>query len=198
MVVSSKKKVKDSNFVLIVSSKNLKSFNNFLFFILKHIKTHDNLIKIFSSKNKIQKVSILKSPHVNKIAQEQFETRKFTKKILFNAKCIKLPIIDIKNTINKIFQDLKITIRLDQSISYNFILKTINFQNFKLKNIKQKCFNSTFQKKKSKLKNKFIKNKNQKILNLTNFLKMTSIKGEILTKILFVKSLNSSVGRAKD
>ena len=43
------------------------------------------LQKIFSKKKKIKKFAILKSPHIYKSAQEQFEYRIYSKKILINS-----------------------------------------------------------------------------------------------------------------
>ena len=67
-------------FYIQISAKNKISLKKFLDFIAK-IK-HPNLIISSFSKKKIRKfVTVLKSPHVNKTAQEQFEFRIYTHKL---------------------------------------------------------------------------------------------------------------------
>ena len=70
---------------IYISSKNSISLNTFLRFFLKisknkRIKT--NIYSIQHSKPKLtKKFSILKSPHVNKKAQDQFEFRVYRKQL---------------------------------------------------------------------------------------------------------------------
>ena len=90
MVANLDSKIKDSNFLLFIESNNKKSLNNFLFFILQYVKTDKTIIKISTIRSHVRKITILKSPHVNKTAQEQFESKKFATKVLFKTKSIKL------------------------------------------------------------------------------------------------------------
>ena len=65
-------------FRIKVSSKNLKSLKKFLTFLTK-VKNLDMIFKQLP-KQKVKKfITILKSPHVNKSAQEQFEYRIYSK-----------------------------------------------------------------------------------------------------------------------
>ena len=67
-------------FFIKVSSKKKETLQLFLMFLSK-FKNNKLLIKYFP-KQKIKKfITVLKSPHINKLAQEQFEFRVYTKKL---------------------------------------------------------------------------------------------------------------------
>lgn len=67
---------------LTITSKNKKSLKNFFELLDKNFKTKFNIILKYSRKaNEKTFLTILKSPHVNKTAQEQFESRYFSKQI---------------------------------------------------------------------------------------------------------------------
>jgi ribosomal protein S10 len=71
-------------FYIRISSKDKESLKRFLEFI-SGLKSLNLLISHFP-KHQIKKfITVLKSPHVNKSAQEQFEYRIFTKKLLVNS-----------------------------------------------------------------------------------------------------------------
>ena len=74
---------------LIFSAKNKNSLNyNFKFF--KHSLLNSNTIKKhFQKRTKKHFLTILKSPHVNKSAQEQFESHIFSKQLsIFSPKIL--------------------------------------------------------------------------------------------------------------
>ena len=130
-------------FNITITSKNKNSINNF-FSILKTNKCND-LKKYFQKKTKHKRMSILKSPHVNKTAQEQFE------KIIFNK---------------------QFTLQTIKNLKFYIFLKRLNFElfpdiNFKLK---YKINYHDFRKIKLKIFNpnnfKFKKYKNSKFFNL--------------------------------
>lgn len=67
-------------FFIKISSKNKETLQLFLMFLSK-LENKNLLIKYFP-KQKIKKfITVLKSPHINKSAQEQFEFRVYTKKL---------------------------------------------------------------------------------------------------------------------
>nr|YP_010377388.1 ribosomal protein S10 [Nitzschia dissipata]QYB23075.1 ribosomal protein S10 [Nitzschia dissipata] len=71
-------------FLIKVSSKNKETLKLFLLFLSK-LENNNLLIKYFP-KQKIKKfITVLKSPHVNKSAQEQFEFRVHTKKLKISS-----------------------------------------------------------------------------------------------------------------
>lgn len=68
-------------FYLEISSKNKETFKKFLNFLLK-LKITNLKIKTISKQKLKQFTTVLKSPHVNKTAQEQFEFRIYKKKLI--------------------------------------------------------------------------------------------------------------------
>ena len=67
---------------LTISSKNVRSIQNFLVFWEKVVEPNINLIrKTFQKRSKKKVLTLLKSPHVNKTAQEQFEFRTYSKQL---------------------------------------------------------------------------------------------------------------------
>jgi len=113
-----------------------------------------------------KKLTILKSPHVNKIAQEQFETKIYIRKIEIQAYNLSSFLIFIKKTINYLFPSIKINLNLDVSRNYKF--KIYSFYNYKiyfykrtLENIfsnKKKLFKNTLYESKLKINSKKLRN----------------------------------------
>jgi ribosomal protein S10 len=145
-----------------IESKNQISVKKFLkFFKEKSNKNFKLLQKIFYKKGKKKFISILKSPHVNKSAQEQFEIIISSAQIkVETSKPLKFLIMLKKMKMN-IFPDINI------KLSLNFNKKKENL-------LKQKLFdiNNFYIKKLSIKKNELIKfekikfNFGNKILNL--------------------------------
>ena len=149
-------------FIININSKNLMSLNKFLDYFNNKI-IYDKLnIKIlkFIHKKPVKKkvITVLKSPHVNKSAQEQFEHRMYKKKIICVTKQPLLFLIVIKLLRFKYFSDIYITIKFNSDLSmYNkFLKQNLNFNVFN-KNYLQKNFTICY-------------------------LKILEIKGEFLTK----------------
>jgi Ribosomal protein S10p/S20e len=71
-------------FFITISSKKKETLQLFLMFLSK-LENNNLLIKYFP-KQKIKKfITVLKSPHINKSAQEQFEFRVYTKKLQISS-----------------------------------------------------------------------------------------------------------------
>lgn len=163
---------------IIISSKNknsLKTYLNFLKNFSKNKKLHLNRTLVFLQKKMYKKIfTILKSPHVNKTAQEQLEFRLFTKNLRFST-----------------FQTLKILIVLKkiQTIIFSEIQLKINFY----LNLKQK---------KNVFVKKFNPNNIKLNFKLQYDIKQTELYFHLINsygKYKFIKTcLNSSAGRAKD
>lgn len=98
-----------TKYSLTLHSKNKQSLNEFLKYNSKaqNSQTIHNLLKNKKSKKKI---SILKSPHVNKTAQEQFEYTNYSVKISFYSWEIKKHLILLKKIKNQVFPDIKMKI----------------------------------------------------------------------------------------
>ena len=157
-------------FTINVYSKNLKSLNTFLNFFNDKIILNKLKIKMFKTLHenpKKKKVfTILKSPHVNKTAQEQFEYKIYRKKIMCFTNQPFIFLIIFKNLKVKYLSDIYISIKfkVDMHKLKKKIKQTINFDSFYLENFKHRL-----------------------IINNLKFLEMY---GEFLVK----KSLDSSVG----
>jgi ribosomal protein S10 len=177
---------------LYIKSKNKQSLNNFskwlkenqkLFFIVKH----------FQVKTKKSKFTILKSPHVNKTAQEQFEERNYSKNIKIITGCLNSFLIYLKRSVELIFPDVKITYTLNKTktqLTQNFY----SFNNVKLeKKSNVYAINKAYKNVVKHKNDTYIKKRNlklhrtRKIINLLHVYNLT-----------LKNSSGSSVGRAKD
>ena len=167
-------------YCLKIQSKNEKSLNKFLYFFFKHLKTKFNIIqKSNASKANKKTITFLKSPHVNKTAQTQFETHLFVNKILVVGFYLEKSLIFLKKILVKLFQDI--------SIHLTFLI-------YEKKSLNLFCPNNTKFSKKSLLK-KNHKRYKQKIrlkkpnteknsfFYLAKFLTKISVFGEIIILI---------------
>jgi ribosomal protein S10 len=106
-----------------IISKNKVSIKNFVKVFNKLLQNFNNITKYLKKKRKIKILTILKSPHVNKTAQEQFETRLYFSQIniRYSTKNLHL-LIFLKKLKNYVFPDIKIKIKF--LISDSSIKKT--------------------------------------------------------------------------
>ena len=103
--------------IISLKSKNIKSLI-FFFNVLKKFNISKNIKKLYITK-KIKRIAILKSPHVNKTAQQHFEYRLYLKKIYVkNLQIFKLLII---------LKKIKINLCCDVLINIKFIINDNNF-----------------------------------------------------------------------
>lgn len=94
----------------MVTSKNKQSLSNFLIFIYTIL--NDSLIdKLRKKNNKKKVITVLKSPHVNKSAQEQFEFRTFSVQFSLFFYGISTDIVVLKNIKAKLFPDVKLRLK---------------------------------------------------------------------------------------
>ena len=146
---------------IYVYSKNyvsLKTFLNFFFKVCndKNLKTYFVLIQ-HSKPKVIKKFTVLKSPHVNKKAQEQFEFRLYKNQLsIYSYQHLKLLTI-LKKIQAKLFADIKIKVQF-----------VFNYKKFEKEKKEKFNPNKVFSKKKCGNKSK------------TNiYLKLLDIHGEI-------------------
>lgn len=149
-------------FVIIdIYSKNYKSLKNFL--SVFNDETIIKKLKISILKNRAKKplkkkvITVLKSPHVNKTAQEKFEYRVYKERVKCFVPQILLLLIFIKKIKLNSFSDIK--------FKFNFISSS-NIEEIKIKNninINHFCLV-------------------HKELNLIKYLKLLTISGEYLLK----------------
>lgn len=120
-------------YYLTVLSKNLKSLTSFFKFLYKFFKVLDisAVKKYLRRKNTKQVFTILKSPHVNKTAQEQFESRKYRKNIIvypLNSPADKVKLLlFFKKLKNSCFSGIKL------NLSYIKIDRNVLLSNHKMK-----------------------------------------------------------------
>ena len=123
-------------FNIYIFSKNYHSLNNFVKFLNIKLKN----LKVIKRNRKINKttVTFLKSPHVNKTAQEHFSFNYFTKNLIIKVKKPLLALFIIKFLKKKLFLDVKFKIKILNNSHYRkTILKNqIHPNNFKLVNSK--------------------------------------------------------------
>jgi ribosomal protein S10 len=97
-------------------SKNKNSLNSaFLFFLNVSYLNFKIVKKYFQKKTKKSFITILKSPHVNKKAQEQFETRFYSKQLsIYSTKKLKY-VFFFKKIQNNVFSDVKLKLKFTTS-----------------------------------------------------------------------------------
>lgn len=120
---------------IITASKNKKSLETFSWFFSNNSRSSFNTINRYFKKKKRKKVlTILKSPHVNKKAQEQFESKLFSKQLTLYLPKHHQYLLFLKK-IKAIFSDIKIRIRFihNKSLTKKKQVYVFNTQNFKLK-----------------------------------------------------------------
>lgn len=167
---------------LKILSKNEKSLNNFLFFFFNSLKTKFNIIqKLVTAHNTRKVITLLKSPHVNKIAQEQFEIRVFSKRLLAKSFYLEKNLIFLKKILNKLFKDISISLEFitDKDVNFKNSLWIFYPDNFELPTGKTYRVNLKRTKQKNRLKT--VNLRKSSLFNLTKFLSTISLFGEILT-----------------
>nr|YP_010241682.1 ribosomal protein S10 [Rhizosolenia setigera]QTI82370.1 ribosomal protein S10 [Rhizosolenia setigera]WAQ70041.1 ribosomal protein S10 [Rhizosolenia setigera]WAQ70257.1 ribosomal protein S10 [Rhizosolenia setigera] len=123
--------------ILNISSKNLYSLKLFNYLLIKSFFKNNNLqyyFKLLLKKKKLNFFSLLKSPHVNKTAQSQFETRTFNRTIIFKNSVSKIILIllIIKSIYSGSFPEIKLTILFDYSINNTYSNKFPIIENEKI------------------------------------------------------------------
>ena len=156
-----------------IYSKDKKSLKQFKIFLKRLNKEWKNFaFYIKDKKKKKEKITILKSPHVNKKAQTQFQSTIYSANIRYLSFDLKKNYIILKKIKNHLFPDIKI--KINQTI---FNKKTKFSQNklFSPKNLYYyKETNTTFNKQKNQ--KKFLTgNKQEKKITLKKTLQFLKI-----------------------
>ena len=121
-------------FILTLKSKNIKSLNNYVTLLEKKLPGKSVCLTVINRLKKTKQfVTVLKSPHVNKTAQEQFERKKKLIQIFFISEKFNKIIIKIKKVLIKLFMDIKLTIK---NITNSFFKSIQIFNIFKITNFK--------------------------------------------------------------
>lgn len=139
-------------------------------------------MKSFSKQEKRKFVTVLKSPHVNKTAQEQFEYRLYSKHFLIYSFKPFTFFLLLKKLKNLSFPglDLKVKGLLGENKAYKHRLQTVNPDNIILKNTHFLYL------KKNKLKKvQYEKDDSSKPLSYKKYLQLFDLYGEICLKKVF-------------
>lgn len=172
------------HYQLTIISKNEKSAENcFLFFLNNTSELNLNIIKKYFKKQKKKNVlTILKSPHVNKTAQEQFESRFFSKQLsIYSPKSFQF-LLFLKKIKTHLFPDVKIKVKfiLNQNLEEKTKINLLNPSNFKLNILEKMAFRKYILKNKKEIKNKqYNLKKESNLENIKNLLKVFDIYSEI-------------------
>jgi len=130
-------------FYLKVSCKDKSILKKFISFFTK-IKSLPIFIKPFPKHEKRKFITILKSPHVNKTAQEQFEYRFFSKHFLIFSFKPLIFFLLLKKLKNFSFSGIKLEVKglFEKSKTQKYALKLISPDNIVLQNVhlNQKSF----------------------------------------------------------
>ena len=148
---------------LRISSKCKNTLKNFLEFIFNYETLSMSIISAPKPKNK-KFLTILKSPHINKDAQEQFEFKLYNKIIVLKSPQPSLLILMFKHLINYSFPGIGLELQLfsDKKFYNKFLLSSINPEN------------SSF--------NFFLNNKFSSAIKSKNYLNLFDSYGEIVLK----------------
>ena len=110
-------------FNVTITSRNKNSIYNFFLFFNRTSSSTLNARVIYCQKNlKKKRLTILKSPHVNKKAQEQFEYRLFKKQFRIEVTKIFKYLIFLKKLNYNLFSDIHI--KLKRSVRNKEIIKS--------------------------------------------------------------------------
>lgn len=159
---------------LTITSKTRRSLERFTSFFNKNkYKVFSHIQKILRKKKRKKVITILKSPHVNKKAQEQFEIKLYSLQFTLNVNQIFKTLFFFKKAKNFVFSDINIKIKFLYNKKKQEFLnnKIFNSDNFKIKGLLKKNF---------KDQNEFIKLKRIKFLNSNNLLKLFETYGNKL------------------
>lgn len=166
-------------FHLKISCKDKRILKKFLRFLTK-IKPLPTFLKSFSKQEKRKFITVLKSPHVNKTAQEQFEYRLYSKHFLIYAFKPFTFFLLLKKLKNLSFPglDLKVKGILGKNKAYKHTLQIVNPDNIILKNT-----HSLHLKKNKRKKVQY--EKDDSSLSYKKYLQLFDLYGEICLKKVF-------------
>jgi ribosomal protein S10 len=98
-----------SKFYITISSKNKTTIRKFFNFLQKNLSNIENkaILQYKKKKNKKKIINVLKSPHINKSAQEKFQYTIYSITIKIYSFKINKQIILFKKLNNNLFPDIK-------------------------------------------------------------------------------------------
>lgn len=140
--------------LLQIFSKNQNLLSRFLLFLSK-INLFKKVVKNSVKTKKKKFLTVLKSPHVNKSAQEQFEYRLYKKSFFIWSPQLKILLLFLKKSLSN-FPGIQIRVFFfsnNHEITKNFVQKSLKPDNFKLNFFSLNCSKFKFNKKLDKYLN---------------------------------------------
>ena len=163
---------------ITIISKNKQSLKFFFLFLNKINQPKINLLTNYKKqKTIIKKIVTLKSPHVNKKAQKQFEYRIFSKRIIISTYNEIKFLILLKKLKTKIFPEIKFKIKLFYNKNKNIKNDLLNPINYFINSLeKNKNISQKLSSKNNKIKNI------QPYYKIKKYLKIMDCYGEVNIK----------------
>lgn len=119
--------------LIIVWSKSKASLNHFVLFWKRYLCYNSNIIaKYFQNKTNTKTITVLKSPHVNKKSQEQFEIKTFKKHFKIIIKNDWKLLLCLKKLSHNMCSDINIKVK-ESFTSKFFFKRNVNLKNFKIR-----------------------------------------------------------------
>lgn len=168
-------------FYLKISCKDKRILKKFLRFFTK-LKFLPFFLKSFSKHGKRKVITVLKSPHVNKTAQEQFEYRLYSKDFLIYSFKPFTFFLLLKKLKNLSFPGLNLEVKgfLGKNRAQTQVLQVVDPDNLILTNI-----NLLNLKKLHLKKTQYKKNYNSELFFYQKYLQLFDLYGEICLKKVF-------------
>lgn len=169
-------------FYLKISSKDKRVLKKFLHFLTKMNFFHI-FLKSFPKNEKRKFVTVLKSPHVNKTAQEQFEFRFYSKHLLIHSFKPLTFLLLLKKVKNLSFSGLNLEVKgfVEKNKMYKHTLKVINPDNIILNSSESLNLSKKHSNKSLK---QAVKNYNPNFSSCRKYIQLFDLYGEIcLTEI---------------
>ena len=101
-----------------LDSKNLMSLNKFLILfsnVMKNKLKFSRILTVKSMTSIKKRITVLKSPHVNKKAQESFEVKNYRKVVIIFSLQYYIIFLILKKLQNLVFNDVKISIQANSN-----------------------------------------------------------------------------------
>jgi len=171
------------HYYLTIISKNKSSVKNFFIFFDRALNNFNVVKKYLKKPNKKKFFTILKSPHVNKAAQEQFETKLFLSQINihYSPKSLQF-LVFLKKVKIYLFPDIKIKIKFNfnKSLLKKTQSKMLNPNSFKLDFFSTQLQNKNLKKSKQYKADQYNKQKFNLLKKTKSLLKIFDTYGSLI------------------
>lgn len=175
-------------FYLKISCKDKRILKSFLRFFTK-LESLPVFLKSLSKHKKRKFVTVLKSPHVNKTAQEQFEYRLYSKHFLIRSFKPLTFFLLLKKLKNVSFSGINLEVKgfLEKNNIQKHVLRVVSPDNIILKSVTDLYFGKKRLKKIPYKQNfkQILKNHNSDFLFYRKYVQLFDLYGEICLKKVF-------------